>query len=412
MASTLRYGSRGSDVSRLQELLNKNGYALETDGIFGKKTQSAVRDYQKKNALAIDGIVGNKTWDSLSGTSSAVYSGTPDVPSYETGRPEERVSEETSAAKDKVTQLESTAPAPYASAYADRIAALLDELEAREAFTYDPNADPTYRAALDAYRREGRRAAEDAMGNAAALTGGYGSSYAASASAAAQQNAMGQAVGLIGELAGNAYERYRGETNDLYSRMSLLQGLDEGAYGRYRDTVSDYRDDLAYYYGKYADMSAQDYARYRDDLSAWQRDRDYYYARHWNEEQLAYQKARDALSRASSGGGGSGSSAKQSKQFTNVYNKAKTLEGATLTKYLAAQVEAGNITSSESSSMRAMIDGGLRDTDSDYESRLVTLYTVPSGSGTDTPYQITKAQQERYDKLMRAMYPNGPTLRK
>ena len=59
------YGSKGSDVTELQKLLNNNGYNLSVDGVFGANTQAAVKDYQKKNSLAVDGIVGNNTWGAL-----------------------------------------------------------------------------------------------------------------------------------------------------------------------------------------------------------------------------------------------------------------------------------------------------------------------------------------------------------
>lgn len=63
---TVRNGSKGSEVKTLQEALNKVGnYGLAADGIFGAKTEAAVRDYQKKNELSIDGICGPKTWSKL-----------------------------------------------------------------------------------------------------------------------------------------------------------------------------------------------------------------------------------------------------------------------------------------------------------------------------------------------------------
>jgi peptidoglycan hydrolase-like protein with peptidoglycan-binding domain len=57
----LKLGSKGNDVKLLQTTLNKNGYKLTVDGIFGKKTLSAVKGYQKKNSLKVDGLVGPKT---------------------------------------------------------------------------------------------------------------------------------------------------------------------------------------------------------------------------------------------------------------------------------------------------------------------------------------------------------------
>lgn len=63
---TLRRGSRGETVKALQDALNKLGYkAGEVDGIFGPKTESAVKAFQKANKLVQDGIVGPLTWAAL-----------------------------------------------------------------------------------------------------------------------------------------------------------------------------------------------------------------------------------------------------------------------------------------------------------------------------------------------------------
>ena len=59
---TLRRGSRGDDVKKLQETLNALGYDCGTaDGIFGAKTEIAVRSFQQANGLAEDGIAGKNT---------------------------------------------------------------------------------------------------------------------------------------------------------------------------------------------------------------------------------------------------------------------------------------------------------------------------------------------------------------
>lgn len=57
---TLKLGSRGAQVMTLQKKLH-----LRADGIFGPLTDEAVREFQEKNGLTIDGIVGLKTWDKL-----------------------------------------------------------------------------------------------------------------------------------------------------------------------------------------------------------------------------------------------------------------------------------------------------------------------------------------------------------
>lgn len=70
-------GSFGEDVKLLQTMLNNNGYALKADGIFGKLTQAAVMDYQSKNSLVSDGIVGPKTLAKLVPAPAAPVAATP-----------------------------------------------------------------------------------------------------------------------------------------------------------------------------------------------------------------------------------------------------------------------------------------------------------------------------------------------
>ena len=60
--NTIRKGSRGEDVKKLQELLG-----ITADGIFGPMTRAAVIAYQSANGLKADGIVGPLTWGKLLG---------------------------------------------------------------------------------------------------------------------------------------------------------------------------------------------------------------------------------------------------------------------------------------------------------------------------------------------------------
>lgn len=62
---TLRLGSKGEQVKYLQAILNYYGYSLAIDGIFGKKTEDAVKKFQKSRHLRVDGIVGPNTWNAL-----------------------------------------------------------------------------------------------------------------------------------------------------------------------------------------------------------------------------------------------------------------------------------------------------------------------------------------------------------
>ncbi|MGC4120761.1 MAG: peptidoglycan-binding domain-containing protein [Myxococcales bacterium] len=63
----LSIGSRGADVSRLQNALKSAGYNVGTaDGIFGSQTRAAVASFQRSQGLQADGIVGNRTSGALS----------------------------------------------------------------------------------------------------------------------------------------------------------------------------------------------------------------------------------------------------------------------------------------------------------------------------------------------------------
>jgi hypothetical protein len=66
--NVLRKGSKGEQVKALQRNLHSLGYDLGSnpvDGDFGSKTDAAVRAYQKKYGLTVDGIVGQQTWNKL-----------------------------------------------------------------------------------------------------------------------------------------------------------------------------------------------------------------------------------------------------------------------------------------------------------------------------------------------------------
>lgn len=66
MTNAYRRGSNGPEVKKIQARLGELGlYSGDVDGIFGGGTESAVKSFQQKNGLEVDGIVGGNTWKKL-----------------------------------------------------------------------------------------------------------------------------------------------------------------------------------------------------------------------------------------------------------------------------------------------------------------------------------------------------------
>lgn len=179
---TVRYGSTGSAVRQLQSALNQKGYQLSEDGIFGAKTRAAVRDYQKKNGLLLDGIAGSQTWNHLMSAGGCAERADGE-PSGALGR-FGRDGSAAGAAGEGVrgvgrrdggaggaAEHRGAAPRAWRSSYAGQLEQLYSEISGRGAFRYDPAEDAAFVQYAGMYQRQGRRAMEDTLGQAAALTG-------------------------------------------------------------------------------------------------------------------------------------------------------------------------------------------------------------------------------------------------
>ena len=97
----------------------------------------------------------------------------------------------------------------------------------RPAFSYDPASDPVYNSYAQSYQRRGRLAMRSTMGQAAALTGGYGSSYAQSVGQQ-QHDSYLQSLGeALPELYGMAWQRYNAEGDALKTAWELASERSE-----------------------------------------------------------------------------------------------------------------------------------------------------------------------------------------
>jgi peptidoglycan hydrolase-like protein with peptidoglycan-binding domain len=315
-------GSSGGAVKELQEALNKQGYNLSTDGIFGANTEAAVRDFQKKSGLAVDGIVGKNTWSKLIGTASDILASkktdtTPDTFQYknfqyDTEKPSDfsyGAYEESDAVKNAEaalnTQLASK-PGEYTSQWQNQLEDAIKKILNREKFSYDLNGDALYQQYKDKYIQQGKMAMGDAIGQASAMTGGYGNSYAQSVGTQAYQAQLQNLNDIVPELYQMAYDKYNQEGQDLYNQYAMLGERENADYGRYQDAMANWqseRDYLAgrydsernYDYGKYESEKNFAYGQHRDDVADWQTDRNFAYGQYADDKAYAYKNHEEQI---------------------------------------------------------------------------------------------------------------------
>lgn len=251
------------DTKKAQELLNTHGYGLDTDGIFGPKTEAAVRNYQTAKGLQSDGIIGKNTWASLlSGSNSAPQQpAAPDNSAYTYDPTQNQAFSQHQQAMDQTLSQIEALKNPY-DEYAQTLKGLAEDYANRDPFSYDPTTDPMYQQYKDLYTRQGQLAMMDTMGQAAALTGGYGSSYSHAAGQQAYQGYLQQLGERLPEFYGMALDRYNAQSEALLNQYSLTGDLAQNAYNQYKDSLGNLWQTMDYH-------NTQADNAYDRDFNAW-----------------------------------------------------------------------------------------------------------------------------------------------
>ena len=271
------YGSTGSSVSALQEKLNANGYQLTVDGVFGTATRQAVKDYQKKNGLTADGIVGSATWNSLlSGTAASasgttgkqVLSGVSDETSDRLYALEQGYapSDEVKAAQAERDSVAAARPGAYQSSFEEELLRLYDELVQRPGFSYDPQQDAAYHSYAAIYEKAGQQAMEDTMGRGAALTGGYDSTYAQTAAQQAYHGYLQQLAAMLPQLEENARKRYEAQGEAAQQRYELTAAQQQAEKAAWEQAYEDWQAQLKAAESAYDAAYDRDYNAYKTML--------------------------------------------------------------------------------------------------------------------------------------------------
>ena len=276
----------GKDI---QEQLNKHGYNLALDGIVGPKTTAAIKEFQTANGLDPDGIVGPKTWAALT------QSQTPTTTTTTPAQTEIKAPTFDPTPSEGVTQkwanydeLKAQKPGDLSFSLQAGWDDIMNQILNREKFSYDLNGDALYQQYKDQYTTQGKLAMMDTMGQASAMTGGYGNSYAQSVGQQAYQGYLQQLNDKVPELYKLALDQYNREGEDLYNQYSLYSDQYNKEFNEHQYKTDNYYKDLGL---------AFDEAKHADDTE-YGRKLDLYEienSSYWDNKKFDYQLDRDAV---------------------------------------------------------------------------------------------------------------------
>ena len=262
-SGTIQKGSNGNDVREWQNFLNSQGYNLSVDGIFGDNTYNATKEWQGKNGLTADGIVGQNTWGKAGYSNinkpvnAPTIAPTPTTPTYDTTSWDDTTKGQATSGAYTDAKEAVTGYGDFTFSEQEWLNKVKENISNYGEFSYNFNEDALYQQAVERYRQMGNMAMQDTMGQAAALTGGYGNSYAVSAGQQAYQSYLQEAHNMLPEYYQMALDRYNMGKDDLYDQYGMLMNEYEREYGLHSDEYNKLLDQLGiakddYYSG--ADM--------------------------------------------------------------------------------------------------------------------------------------------------------------
>ena len=200
----------------------------------------------------------------------------------------------------------------YTNRYDDTIQDLLGQIVNRKDFSYDPENDQLYSQYRKQYAREGQRATQDALGAAAAASGGIPSSYAVSAASQAGDYYASQMTDKIPELYQLAYNKYMNDYNMKLSDLGAVQGAEKNDYDKFLNEMQQYNTNRAFDYQAWMDeynrinndlqtaskLEQLDYTKYLNDLNQFNTDRSFNYGQLLDEVNSQTARRNEAMNKA------------------------------------------------------------------------------------------------------------------
>lgn len=186
-----------------------------------------------------------------------------------------------------------TAPT-WTPQYEEQIQGILAELGDRKPFTYDMKSDPLYQQYRDQYIREGKRAMQETAAQAAAMTGGYGSTYGAIAAQQGYDNYLAGLNDKVPQMEQLAYGKYADELADMYNRLGAYQTEENRLYGQYLDALGQHNADRSFAFNAMQAAMGQNNYENEFDRSIFESDRNF----GLTQEQWDLQKQQQAIENA------------------------------------------------------------------------------------------------------------------
>lgn len=172
----------------------------------------------------------------------------------------------------------------YNNQYAEQQQALLDAIINRPDFSWSKEEDPQWSSYKKSYLREGDRATENALGQAAAASGGRPSTAAVTAATQAGDYYATQLNDIIPTLYQQAYDRYLNEYNMSLQDLNAVNNQEQLDYAKYLDQLGQYNTDRNFAYNQYLSdfdilqnqlaslqgQDATDYGRWMDRVNLYE----------------------------------------------------------------------------------------------------------------------------------------------
>ena len=294
----------------------------------------------------------------------------------------------------------------YNNQYAEQQQALLDAIINRPDFSWSKEEDPQWSSYKKSYLREGDRATENALGQAAAASGGRPSTAAVTAATQAGDYYATQLNDIIPTLYQQAYDRYLNEYNMSLQDLNAVNNQEQLDYAKYLDQLGQYNTDRNFAYNQYLSdfdilqnqlaslqgQDATDYGRWMDKVGLYREDQQLQ-----REEALAQQQMAQAqVDAILSAGGRPSAELVGASGYTNEYVQALQ---AAYQRQLAAQSGGGG--SSSGSRSGGGSSGGSRMT--------LTTAKQAANAGVFSDDVLSVLRNNGYtDEMLEAIYGYEP----